>query len=159
MIKVLFVCLGNICRSPLAHGVFEHYVKTIGLGDKFIVDSAGTSSYHVGSLPDERCRDTAKGHGIVLTHLARVFIPQDFNDFDYILVMDYLNYEDVISKLQNKSDKSKVMLLRSFDDLANDDFNVPDPYYGFSTDFEDVYQMCERSVKGFIKFLTSQSVL
>lgn len=159
MVKVLFVCTGNICRSPLAHGIFENHVRKIGLADKFMVDSAGTSAYHVGSLPDLRSRDIAKHHGVILTHRSRIFTPEDFTKFNYILVMDYLNYEDVTSKTKSNMEKSKVLLLRSFDELSDSDFNVPDPYYGFSQDFEDVYMMCERSIQGFIEFLKSQEIV
>lgn len=159
MVKVLFVCTGNICRSPLAHGIFESYIQANGLSHKLMVDSAGTSGYHVGSLPDLRSRDIAKLHGVVLTHRARVFTVDDFTKFDYILVMDYLNYEDVISKSKNAADRAKVLLLRSFDELSDSDFNIPDPYYGFSKDFEDVYALCERSISGFSRFIRSKELV
>lgn len=140
-IKVLFVCLGNICRSPLAEGVFKNMVEESGLANYFEIDSCGTSAYHVGELADSRMRDVAYSHGVLLTSKARQFIKNDLKDFDYIIPMDRANYNSI------KSDEyeSKVFLLREFDVSSTNDKNVPDPYYGGIDGFENVYQIVNRS--------------
>lgn len=152
-IKVLFVCLGNICRSPLAEGVFQSVLKSYNLEDAFVIDSAGTSNYHVGDLADDRARKVAKQNGIILNHRARQFISQDFTNFDYILVMDHLNYDAVLSISKDANDQQKVFLFRSFDETNIDDYNVPDPYYGGDDDFIEVMEIVSRASHGFIKFL------
>lgn len=152
MIKVLFVCLGNICRSPIAHGIMQNLIQQLHLENKFMIDSAGTSAYHVGGLSDKRSLDVLAQHGIKLDHLVRQFRYNDMEVFDFILVMDHLNYEDVLNSARTDKQRSKVFLLRSFDPEVSDDFNVPDPYYGNNSDFEDVYLMCERSIRGFIQY-------
>lgn len=145
--------MGNICRSPLAEGVFCSLLLEQKLTSKFEVDSAGTSNYHVGDLPDERAIKIAKLSGIDLTHKARQFIPEDFKNFDYILVMDHLNHEAVLSQSNNKEDHEKVFLYRTFDSESTDFQNVPDPYYGGEQDFEEVREIVLRAGIGFIEFL------
>ncbi|MFN8674673.1 MAG: low molecular weight protein-tyrosine-phosphatase [Candidatus Sericytochromatia bacterium] len=152
MIKVLFVCMGNICRSPVAEGHFLKLIKEQNLENKFYCDSAGTEAYHIGELSDYRTRENAKAHGMILTHRARQLKKTDFNEFDYILAMDNSNF----TKIQNiyktiENPKAKIYMMRYFDP---DNFNadVPDPYYtsGMSG-FEEVYQILEKSVKNFLK--------
>ncbi len=152
-IKILFVCMGNICRSPLAEGIFKHQINQLGLADKFIVDSAGTSSYHVGDCPDCRAICEAQKLGIELKHSARQFTKQDFVDFDYIMVMDHLNHEAVLELSEHDSDQHKVLLFRTFDNQSEDFYNVPDPYYGSEDDFIEVGTIVSRASKGFIDFL------
>ncbi|MCC2625903.1 MAG: protein tyrosine phosphatase [Burkholderiales bacterium] len=159
MLKVLFVCLGNICRSPLAHGILDNFVKENGYVDKIKVSSAGTSAFHVGSRPDPRTIDVCKKHGITLNSTARQFVANDFWEYDFILVMDHLNYADVLHLCENKEHRAKVLMLRSFDPEAHGMFDVPDPYYGGVNGFEEVFAMCNRSIQGFIAFLQSQSIL
>lgn len=145
-IRVLFVCLGNICRSPMGEGVFRHLVNQEGLNAHFHIDSAGTSGYHIGEKPDRRMRQTAQGHGISLEkQRSRKFVRQDFQDFDYILAMDSSNLRDIRSLKNGPEDKgAKVTLMRDFD-LEDSDPNVPDPYYGGQNGFEDVYDIVRRS--------------
>ena len=130
--KILMVCLGNICRSPLAEGIMRHLVKEKGLD--WQIDSAGTGGYHIGSKPDSRSIKVAKNHGIDITaQAARKFSANDFDNFDCIVVMDKQNYKDVVSLAQTAEQKEKVRL------LVNNDA-VPDPYYDDSL-FEPVFQL------------------
>lgn len=149
--KILFVCLGNICRSPMAEGIFLDLIEKKEISNDFFVDSAGTGAYHVGELPDNRMREIAYSHGILLTSKARQFIKEDFNEFDYILAMDESNFKNII-KLQPKNPNAEVILMRNFDEKAIIDKNVPDPYYGGIDGFEEVYQILLRSNQ---KFLSS----
>lgn len=148
--KILFVCLGNICRSPMAEGVFKQLVEKEGLADKITIDSAGTSRYHIGSLPDERMRQVALNYGIQLTHKARQLSFGDFYDFHYIVAMDRANLKDIISeKPVNDDHRAKIALMRQYDPQA-DELDVPDPYYGGVEGFENVYQMLHRSCQNLL---------
>jgi protein-tyrosine phosphatase len=143
--KILMVCLGNICRSPLAEGIMQHLAKENGLD--WFVDSAGTGNWHVGQSPDRRSTRTAKEHGIDLSQqVCRVFKVSDFDEFDHIFVMDKNNLGDVLAKARNKEDEKKVKLLLG-------DKIVPDPYYD-DAQFEPVFKMIEEGCKGIIKRLT-----
>lgn len=154
-IKVLFVCMGNICRSPIAEGIFCSLLAKANLTDNFIVDSAGTSNYHVGDLPDCRAIEAAKCSGVSLTHSARQFTKDDFDNFDYILVMDHLNHEAVLSLTNNKESHEKVFLFRTFDSESTDFQNVPDPYYGGDQDFIEVCEIVTKAGLGFLEFVRS----
>lgn len=155
MINVLFVCLGNICRSPLAEGVFMHQVYSRSLGDQFRADSAGTASYHIGRLADKRSIAVALAYGIELTHKARAFRVSDFEEFDYIVAMDKQNYKD-IKRLEPEGSKAQVVLMRDYDhELKGGE--VPDPYYGEHKDFEDVYGILDRSCHNLLDELTFKS--
>lgn len=136
--KILMVCLGNICRSPLAEGILRSK-----LNDKFFVDSAGTGAWHVGNCPDKRSVAVANKYGIdISAQQARQFKAKDFDEFDLIYVMDESNYEDVISLAKNEIHKSKVRLILSeLNDFPNK--NVPDPYFGGDEGFEEVYKLLE----------------
>lgn len=139
MSKILVVCLGNICRSPLAEGILLHLVEKHEL--KIKIDSAGTADYHVGEAPDQRTINNALKHQVDLTELrARQFIQTDFDNFDRIFVMDKSNYRNVISLARNQNDKNKVDL---FLNLLHPGQNleVPDPYYGGEQGFEHVFQL------------------
>ena len=135
--KILMVCLGNICRSPLAEGILQSKVNQ----EQIKVDSAGTAGYHVGHLPDERSIEVAKNHGIDISHQrCRKFTVEDFDLFNIIYVMDQSNYQDILMLARNIADKQKVqMILNEVDPNSNQ--NVPDPYYGGDEGFEKVYQM------------------
>lgn len=139
MTKILMVCLGNICRSPLAHGILESKLNTF----KFYVDSAGTAAYHVGHQPDRRSIKVAKNNNIDISHqTARQFKASDFDRFDYIYAMDSSNYTNIISLARNNSDIGKVKLfLEENPNISNK--NIPDPYYGDMSDFEFVFDLIE----------------
>lgn len=144
MTRILMVCLGNICRSPLAHGILESKLPA----DKFTVDSAGTGDYHIGKLPDHRSIATAKAKGLDITNQrCRQFERSDFDDFDIIYVMDQSNYENVVKLARSSEDVSKVKLILQ-DASATNAREVPDPYWGTAQDFEDVYilldDVCEK---------------
>lgn len=139
--KILMVCLGNICRSPLAEGILASKLPK----DKFIVDSAGTGSWHIGRQPDERSIAVAKKYKLDISkQKGRQFTKSDFDAFDYIYVMDISNYQDVIQLSKNKSDKEKVQLILN-ELFPNENVDVPDPYYGVENGFETVYQMLDET--------------
>nr|WP_299344274.1 low molecular weight protein-tyrosine-phosphatase [Allomuricauda sp.] len=136
--KVLMVCLGNICRSPLAEGILKSKVDS----DKVWVDSAGTAGYHVGSPPDPRSIAVARKHGLdISSQRCRKFSTADFEEFDYIYAMDQSNYSDILASARNESDLAKVSLLLEAVDLGYSE--VPDPYYGGNDGFEKVFQMID----------------
>ncbi|WP_232296842.1 low molecular weight protein-tyrosine-phosphatase [Microscilla marina] len=157
MTKVLFVCLGNICRSPMAEGVFIDLLKQHDLSDQIYCESAGTAAYHTGELPDSRMRDTARKHGIELTSRARQVEAQDLHEFDYVLAMDQSNYRNIMQLTQEpESIKAKVMLMRDFDEQEKGG-EVPDPYYGGIDGFENVYQVLKRSNQAFLAFIQQEA--
>ena len=149
MINVLMVCLGNICRSPLAEGILFSKVDN----DKVSVDSAGTGGWHIGELPDQRSIDVAKKHQLDLSNQrCRKFSNSDFENFDIIYVMDKSNYKDVISMARNEKDKQKVhLILNEVYPMQN--LDVPDPYYGGANGFENVYQMLDEACDNISKKL------
>ncbi len=160
MIKVLMICMGNICRSPLAHGVFETLVKDAGLAEKIHVDSAGTHFYHVGCLPDERSIDKARDYGIdITTQRARQLTREDFTDFDYLLVMDKRNLRDasVIAPTPELAKKLTLFLDYSLGDYS--EIEVPDPYYGGIDGFEQVFQLVKSASVGFLAHLQNEARL
>lgn len=145
------VCLGNICRSPLAEGVLTHKIHQMGL--KHIVDSAGTSSYHIGQNPDPRMVHTAAQHGIDISgQLSRQFTPGDFDDFDKIFAMDTSNYENIIKLARNKSDEEKVGLLLNAGGKT-DNRSVPDPWYGGDAGFETVFELVDTACEEIVQSL------
>lgn len=149
-VKVVFVCLGNICRSPLAEGVFRHLVRAAGVADAFDVDSAGTSDYHVGDAPDARAAAVARRRGIKLDGRARRIEPNDLERFDYVIAMDVTNLEDVKRLAHAASPGAEIRLLREFDPKAGDELDVPDPYFGGPQGFERVHAIVERSCRGLL---------
>ncbi|KQO31681.1 protein tyrosine phosphatase [Flavobacterium sp. Leaf82] len=135
-VKILMVCLGNICRSPLAEGILASK-----LPNNFIVDSAGTGSWHVGHSPDKRSIAVAKKNGLCIdTQRGRQFKPADFDEFDYIYVMDSSNYRDVINLAKTPEHKNKVQLILN-ELFPDENVDVPDPYFGVANGFDTVYQM------------------
>lgn len=151
----MFICMGNICRSPLAHGVFDHFAKEAGL--KVSTESCGTGAWHVGELPDARMRAEALTHGIVLKHRARAFRPSDLDEYDLILVMDRSNYEEVLFHARKEEQKKKIRMFRDFDSVDTGG-DVPDPYYGEGLGFRDVYAMTERTIKNLIDKIINNSL-
>ncbi len=156
MIKILFVCLGNICRSPLAEGHFLKLIMDNNFQEIIECNSAGTAGYHIGQLADPRTRSNALSHGIHLTHKGRQLIENDFNDFDYILVMDDSNLSNV-SNMQKtlENPRAKVFKMRHFD-YDHKDSDVPDPYYDSEKEFEEVYQILKHSTYNFMNFLKNE---
>ncbi len=151
-VKILMVCLGNICRSPLAEGLLASKLPQ----NDFFVDSAGTGNYHIGKQPDQRSVLTAQKNGLDITHQkARQFTPRDFEDFDYIYVMDNANYDDVIQLAKTESQKKKVQLILN-ELFPDDNVDVPDPYYGLQNGFDMVYEMLDESCAILAKKLTEK---
>lgn len=154
-VHVLFVCLGNICRSPTAHGLFQNKVDQSGLSEHIIVDSAGTGGWHAGSAPDERAQSTARERGYDISHLkARQVVQGDFEKFDFILAMDRDNLQHLLS-LKPKDYKGSIGL---FLDIANIDKNqeVPDPYYGGQAQFDTAIKLIEDASEGLLKKIRQQ---
>tara|TARA_B100000575_G_C23143534_1_gene666579 strand:+ start:6230 stop:6745 length:516 start_codon:yes stop_codon:yes gene_type:complete len=154
--RICFVCLGNICRSPTAEGIFQQKVRECNLDSFFYIDSAGTSAYHLGEKVNATSRKIAESHGVSLLSQARQFNSKDFYEFDLILAMDSSNYADIM-KLKSGITNSKVEMMRSFDlDGLNED--VPDPYYGGINGFENVFTILERSSEELLKQLSAYIV-
>jgi len=151
MIKVIFICLGNICRSPLAEGVFKHLVSEEGLENKISAASAGTSGWHIGERPDPRSVEVALQNGIALDSRGRKAVSEDFQEFDYIIAMDKNNYADM-KRLPgaSKTGAAKLRLMRDFDESGKG-LDVPDPYYGGDEGFQKVYEMLDRSCRNLLE--------
>lgn len=150
MKKILFVCLGNICRSPLAEAIFAH--KTQGMA--YECDSAGTAAYHVGNQPDPRSIDVAHKNGIAISHAARQFQVEDFEHFDLVLAMDRSNYRNMAALVDGQPDNLKMM--RDYDPVATaGDMDVPDPYYGGLDGFDLIYDMMSRCIDQIVEDLES----
>jgi low molecular weight protein-tyrosine phosphatase len=152
--RVLFVCLGNICRSPIAEGVFLHLVTTAGLADRFEIDSAGTGDWHVGERPDARAAMVAHEHGIDLPSSARQVTEDDLRRFDYVIAMDRDNLRALRRMAAAASGNAEIGLLRDFDPERDGD-DVPDPYYGGAAGFENVFQIVRRSCEALLARLKS----
>lgn len=151
MVKVLFVCLGNICRSPTAHGVFQKIIDEAGLGEQFYIASAGTGAWHVGEAPDSRAQAAAAQRGYDLSRLrAQQVNAGDFEMYDYILAMDHNNLSDLFSQCPDDL-QSKIHLLLAFSDMAHDE--VPDPYYGGKDGFTSVLELVESAGQGLLEHI------
>lgn len=152
--RVLFVCLGNIVRSPLAEGLFRWHAAQRGLANRFQVDSAGTSSYHIGERPDSRMRRTAAERGLEYDGRARQIRQSDLREFDLILAMDHHNLY-VLQEMSRGSDaQTEIRLMREFDPQSAGDLDVPDPFYKGQGGFDETYDIVERSVHGLLNSLT-----
>ncbi|XP_056632609.1 low molecular weight phosphotyrosine protein phosphatase 1-like [Diorhabda sublineata] len=147
--KVLFVCLGNICRSPIAEAVFQNLVNQKGLSNQWVVDSAAIGPWHVGKQPDHRARQILQNHNIPYNGRARQIEKKDFNEFDFIFGMDEENISDLHSRAP-KDSKAKILLLGDFD--PEGDKIIRDPYYDDGSEgFEKCYKQCLRASEGFLK--------
>lgn len=155
MPSVLFVCLGNICRSPTAHGVFEHLVDSVGLAGKIQIDSAGVSGWHVGEAPDKRSQQHAARRGYCLSHLrARQVVPEDFASFDLLLAMDNNNLRHLLDASPAEH-RHKIKLFLDFAEGVSVR-EVPDPYYGEGDGFERVLDLVENACQGLLTYLKRQ---
>jgi len=152
MVKILMVCLGNICRSPLAEGLLRSKLPQ----DMFIVDSAGTADYHIGNPPDKRSVAVAKKYDIDISNLkGRQFKQSDFDTFNYIFVMDESNYQNVIKLARDKTDLEKVHYILN-EIYPNQNYSVQDPYFGGESGFESVYKMLDEACEIISKRLTEK---
>ena len=152
MTKILMVCLGNICRSPLAEGILKSKLDA-----NFIVESAGTAAYHVGNKPDPRSIAVARQNGLNITNQrARKFNKQDFEDFDIIYAMDNSNYQNIIALAENSQQKEKVKLILN-ESFPDKNLDVPDPYYGGEKGFENVYNMLDNACEIIAKRINTSS--
>jgi protein-tyrosine phosphatase len=150
MTNILMVCLGNICRSPLAEGVLKSKLPN----DSFFIDSAGTGNYHIGKAPDTRSIAVAKKYGLDISNLkGRQFSASDFELFDIIYAMDESNYQNIISLARNEKDKLKVKFILN-EIYPNQNYNIPDPYYGGNDGFENIYKMLDEACDVIAKTLT-----
>lgn len=149
-VALLFVCLGNICRSPTAEGVMRELVRREGLQDRIAMDSAGTGAWHVGNPPDTRATATARARGIVLQGAARQVRASDFDDFDLLLVMDRRNLRDLQRLAPDEEASARVRLLREFDPAPSGDLDVPDPYHGGPGGFEEVLDLVQAACAGLL---------
>lgn len=155
MKKVLFVCLGNICRSPLAEGIFRKKVAERGLEQGFKIDSCGTAAYHIGEQPDERSAENALQNGVLLDHKGRQFSKSDFEEFDYIIAMDKSNLSNIQALEKNRAG-CELVLMRNFDDQGiNQD--VPDPYYGGEKGFQEVFEILDRSTASLLDHILAKN--
>ena len=150
--RLLFVCLGNICRSPTAEGVMRHLLEEEGLTDEIELDSAGTGGWHIGKPPDKRATKAARTRGITLEGEGRRISREDFDRFDLILPLDRENLVNVLALAPDEEAREKVRLLREFDAEAvgAGDLDVPDPYYGGAAGFENVLELVERASRGLL---------
>jgi protein-tyrosine phosphatase len=155
--KLLFVCLGNICRSPAAEGVMSHLVKEAGLQGRIHIDSAGTAGWHTGKHADERMRKAAISRGLDLTSLARQVMPQDLTEFDLVLVMDEQNLRDIRAINPQGVNQQKVRLFCEFC-TEHDEKEVPDPYYGGEQGFEQVLDLLEDGCAGVLREIQTRLV-
>jgi len=153
MIKVLFVCLGNICRSPLAEAIFNDLVKKKELNDKIASDSAGTAAYHLGQNPDPRSIEVANKNNIPISHRGRQFSFNDLEYFSYIVAMDRQNLANILQK--GGVSNENVFLMRDFDTIERGG-EVPDPYYGGPAGFDRVFQILQRSNMNFLDHLIKE---
>jgi len=151
MIRICFVCLGNICRSPTAEAIFTRDVERAGLADRFVIDSAGTGDWHVGARAHGETRRVASARGVEIGHRARCFEPADFDRFDWVVAMDRSNQSDLLKRAPDLASRAKVQLFRPFDPEVGSDDEVPDPYS--QGGFDAVFEICERASAGLLAHL------
>ena len=156
-INVLFVCLGNICRSPLAEAIFKSKIEEAGLANHFHIDSAGTSQYHIGELADPRSRKSAEENRLKILHRARQILRDDLEKFDYVLAMDRKNFQDILKLSPAENHREKVFLIRQFCEngivAAPEEADVPDPYFGGEAGFKNVFQLLDSCCANFLNYL------
>ncbi len=156
--RICFVCLGNIVRSPLAENMFRHLAEQANVGDKYEVDSAGTSGWHEGEQPDRRMRRVAAGHGFKYDGRGRQFKLRDFDKFDLVIAMDSDNRTNLSRLARSEEERAKIHLMREFDPQGSPTAPVPDPYYGGIDGFEEVFQIVKRSCQGLLDALESGQI-
>ncbi len=154
---VLFICLGNICRSPAAEGIMKSLVEKEGMSDDFFIDSAAIGSWHIGQLPDSRMRKCGAEHGYRFDSHARQFQKSDFQHFDLIVVMDNENYRAITSMASSQVDKDKVVRIADYLTHHREYTTVPDPYYGDYSDFELVIELLEDACQGLLDSIKEQN--
>jgi len=147
--RILFVCLGNICRSPLAEAVFRDRARERGVADRFEVDSAGTSGYHRGAPPDRRSVQTAARRGVEVTGASRIVVEEDLATFDYVIAMDAENLSELEALHRQVEGRARLHRLREWDPEA-DAPDVPDPYFGGDRGFDDVHDIVERACEALL---------
>lgn len=150
MKKILFVCLGNICRSPMAEAIFNDKVEKLGLSDRFKADSAGTANYHVGENPDPRTVETVEKNNITIDHKGQQFKARHAEQFDYLIGMDESNRRNMMLELKDPS--HHILLMRDFDPMGKG-LDVPDPWFGGISGFDEVFEILDRSIDELIAFL------
>jgi protein-tyrosine phosphatase len=149
MPSVLFVCLGNICRSPLAEGIFRHHVERRGLADRFVIDSAGTGDWHVGSPPHIESRRVARDRGLdISSQRARQIVPDDLKTFDWVVAMDTTNHRDILALPGAGGCPARV--IRLLDIVSHASKDVPDPYFGGADGFDVVYDLLDEACAAFL---------
>ena len=148
--RILFVCMGNICRSPTAEGVMRRLVDQAGLADRVEIESAGTGGWHVGEPPDERATFAARRRGITLSGAAQQVTHDDFARFDLLIALDRANLRELLAIAPDEEAAEKVRLLREFDPAASGELDVPDPYYGGDRGFETVLDLVEAACRGLL---------
>jgi len=152
------VCLGNICRSPLAEAIFKHKIKERKLEASFEGDSCGTSNYHIGDPPDARTIRNAAKNGVKINHLGRQLTERDLESFDYILAMDKSNYQNIFRLANAGAHADKISMMRQFDP-EDKGGEVPDPYYGGERGFQEVFDILDRSMEEFIDYLQEKNLV
>lgn len=159
--KILFVCTGNICRSPLAHAVFNHHASRVGAAQRFETESAGTHGYHVGEDADRRMRDTAARRGVPFSHRARLFTDSDLAYYDLILLMGHNHLHHAQRMVKDPSQLEKLILYRYFDpklEGSSEILEVPDPYYGGQSGFDQVFDIVDRTTGALLDHLLVDSL-
>jgi protein-tyrosine phosphatase len=152
-IRICFVCLGNICRSPTAEGIMLSLIEEAGLEEHVIVESAGTGAEHIGEEADPRSQECAVARGINLESVSQEFIEDDFERFEYVLAMDRENQDDLISLAPDDDAQEKIFLLRAFDPASRSNREVPDPYYGGDNGFDEVFDVIDAACRGLLEHL------
>lgn len=151
-VRVLFVCLGNICRSPLGAAILKKKIKDEGMDSWVEVDSCGTSNYHIGDGADPRTIASANSQGVPIDHCARQLTEEDLNSFDFVFAMDKSNYQNILRLAPGRDLKNKVKMMRDFDSLSKG-AEVPDPYHGAEKDFREVFDILDRCTTNFVEHL------
>lgn len=151
-VRVLFVCLGNICRSPLGAAILRKKIAEQGMESWVEVDSCGTSNYHIGDNADPRTIANAKKHGVSVDHCARQLTSADIDGFDFIFAMDKNNYQNILRLTNGHNVRDKIKMIRDFDPVSNGS-EVPDPYHGGEKEFQEVFDILDRSTSTFVEYM------